>query len=59
MKSQPLKVHIHGALNLGCQPSEVVEVILQMVVYAGFPAAINALNVAREVFKERGVPVGT
>jgi len=30
-----------------------------MVVYAGFPAAINALNVAREVFKERGVPVGT
>jgi alkylhydroperoxidase/carboxymuconolactone decarboxylase family protein YurZ len=30
-----------------------------MVVYAGFPAAINALTVARDVFKERGVPVGT
>jgi 4-carboxymuconolactone decarboxylase len=54
-----LKVHIHGALNVGCQPSEIVEVILQMAVYAGFPAAINGLNVAREVFQERGVAVGT
>lgn len=50
-----LKVHIHGALNVGCKPSEIVEVILQMAVYAGFPAAINALNAAREVFRERGV----
>lgn len=54
-----LKVHIHGALNVGCQPSEIIEVILQMAVYAGFPAAINGLNVAREVFQERGVTVGT
>ena len=53
-----LKVHIHGALNVGCKPSEIVEVILQMTVFAGFPAAINGLNVAREVFKERGVAVG-
>ena len=53
-----LKVHIAGALNLGCQPAEVVEVILQMAVFAGFPAAINALNLAREVFRERGVGVG-
>lgn len=54
-----LKVHIHGALNVGCQPAEVVEVILQMAVYAGFPAAINALDVAREVFTERGIVAGT
>src|SRR5262245_66390064 len=46
-----LKVHIHGALNVGRQPSEIVEVILQMAVYAGFPAAINALNVARKTFR--------
>jgi 4-carboxymuconolactone decarboxylase len=45
-----LKVHITGALNVGCKPQEIVEVILQMSVYAGFPATINALNVAREVF---------
>ena len=54
-----LKVHINGALNVGCRASELVEVILQMVVFAGFPAAINALNIAREVFKERSVTVGT
>jgi 4-carboxymuconolactone decarboxylase len=54
-----LKVHLHGALNVGCKPSEVVEVILQMAVYSGFPSAINALNVAREVFKERGVTANT
>jgi 4-carboxymuconolactone decarboxylase len=53
-KAQPqLKVHIDGALNVGCTQQEVVEVILQMAVFAGFPAAINALNVAREVFKTR------
>lgn len=53
-----LKVHINGALNVGCQPSEIVEVILQMAVYAGFPATVNALNIAREVFQERGISVG-
>ena len=47
-----LRVHLHGALNVGCKPAELVEVILQMAVYSGFPSAINALNVAREVFKE-------
>jgi 4-carboxymuconolactone decarboxylase len=51
--AQPqLRVHIVGALNVGCRPQEVVEVILQMAVFAGFPAAINALNIAREVFEQ-------
>lgn len=50
-----LKVHIAGALNVGCTAQEIVEVILQMCVYAGFPASINALAVAREVFAERGI----
>ena len=54
-----LKVHIEGALNVGCTPAEIVEVILQMAVYAGFPAAINGLNVAREVFNARNVSVET
>ena len=50
-----LRVHINGALNVGCEAAEIVEVILQMAVFAGFPAAINGPNVAREVFRERGV----
>jgi 4-carboxymuconolactone decarboxylase len=48
-----LKVHIHGALNVGCSREEVVEVVMQMAVYAGFPAALNGLFAAREVFAER------
>jgi 4-carboxymuconolactone decarboxylase len=48
-----LKVHIHGALNVGCTRQEVVEVIMQMAVYAGFPSALNGLFAAKEVFKER------
>jgi 4-carboxymuconolactone decarboxylase len=48
-----LKVHIHGALNVGCTQPEVVEVIMQMAVYAGFPAALNGLFAAKEVFRER------
>lgn len=51
--AQPqLKVHIRGALNVGATRQEIVEVVLQTAVYAGFPAAINAANVAREAFRE-------
>lgn len=52
-----LKVHMQGALNVGCTPEEVVEAVLQMVVYAGFPAAINGLAAAREVFAARGISI--
>jgi len=49
-----LKVHLHGALNVGCSKVEIVEVIMQMAVYAGFPAALNGLFAAKEVFAEKG-----
>ena len=56
--AQPqLRAHINGALNVGCKPEEVVEVIMQMAAYAGFPAALNGIATAREVFAERGVTV--
>jgi 4-carboxymuconolactone decarboxylase len=45
-----LKVHIHGARNVGCTQAEIVEVIMQMAVYAGFPAALNGLAAAKDVF---------
>lgn len=48
-----LKVHIHGALNVGCTRKEVIEVIMQMAVYAGFPAALNGMFAAKDVFAER------
>ncbi len=48
-----LKVHIYAALNVGCTREEIVEIIIQMAVYAGFPAALNGMFAAREVFGER------
>ena len=47
-----LKAHIQGALNVGCTRQEIVEVIIQMAVYAGFPAAVNAIFAAKDVFAE-------
>lgn len=45
-----LKVHIEAGLNVGLSRNEIVEVIMQMSVYAGFPAAVNGLFAAKEVF---------
>lgn len=47
-----LKVHIHGARNVGCSRQEIVEVMMQMAVYAGFPAALNGLFAAKEIFAQ-------
>jgi len=48
-----LNAHISMALNVGCTRREIVEIITQMAVYAGFPAALNGMAVAKEVFAER------
>ena len=48
-----LKTHIDGALNIGCSRQEIVEIIIQMAVYAGFPAALNGISAAKEVFEYR------
>ncbi len=47
-----LKIHIKGALNCGCSRDEVVEVLIQVLVYAGFPATLNGLRLAKEAFQE-------
>jgi 4-carboxymuconolactone decarboxylase len=52
-----LKSHIDGALNLGITKAEIIELLMQMAVYAGFPAAINAVATAAEVFAAREKPV--
>ncbi|MDP2696720.1 carboxymuconolactone decarboxylase family protein [Thalassospira sp.] len=45
-----LKVHITAGLNVGLTRIEIVEILMQMSVYAGFPAALNGLFAAKEVF---------
>jgi 4-carboxymuconolactone decarboxylase len=53
-----LRFHIGGALNVGCTRREIVEVFLHATVYAGFPAALNALSAARAVFADRPADPG-
>jgi len=50
-----LKLHVQGALRNGVSKAEIGEVLLQSVIYAGGPAALDAFRVAREVFKEAGL----
>lgn len=47
-----LKVHIGASLNVGLTTKEIEEVIIHTVPYAGFPTAINALNILKEVIQE-------
>lgn len=54
--AQPqLKVHIHAALNVGCTAEEIIEVVMQMAVYAGFPSALNGMAAVKQVFAERKI----
>ena len=48
-----LKVHIEAGLNVGISRDEIIEIVMQMAVYAGFPAALNGLLAAKEVFHAR------
>ena len=51
--AQPqLKIHLRAALNVGCTQAELVEVVMQMAVYAGFPAALNGMTLLKEVLAE-------
>jgi 4-carboxymuconolactone decarboxylase len=49
-----LRGHLVGALNNGCTPEEIAEVITHSCAYAGFPAAIAAMRTAEDVLKEQG-----
>lgn len=48
-----LKVHIAAGLHVGLSRDEILEAIIQMSLYAGFPAALNGVFAAREVFAQR------
>jgi 4-carboxymuconolactone decarboxylase len=49
-----LRAHIFGALNAGCTREEICEAISQMCAYAGFPAALNGIAAAADVFAKPG-----
>ena len=51
-KPHELKLHVKGAIRNGVSKEEITEVFLQVAIYCGVPAAIDAFRVARETFKE-------
>ncbi len=53
-RTEDLRAHIRGALRGGVGREQIVEVLIQLSAYAGFPTALNAFGVARAVFDEDG-----
>jgi len=53
-KTDELRIHVHGALNVGVSVEELTETIFQVGVYAGFPAVNAALAALKEVLMSRG-----
>jgi len=50
-----LETHVHGALNVGLTGAEIVEVVMTLIPYIGFPKALNAMQIVKRVFEKRGV----
>ena len=52
-RTEELKAHLHGALNLGIKREELIEVLMQTACYAGVPMAVGALNAAADVLQPK------
>ncbi|MCA0991689.1 carboxymuconolactone decarboxylase family protein [Pseudalkalibacillus hwajinpoensis] len=52
-----LELHINTALTSGLTPKELVEAIMQLIPYTGFPRVLNALTLAKKVFNQRELEV--
>ena len=51
-RAHELKAHVRGALNNGLSKDEIAEILLQVGVYVGIPAAVDSFRIANETFKE-------
>ena len=47
-----LRAHLKGALTNGVSREEIREILMQVAIYAGMPAAVDSFRIAREVFAE-------
>jgi 4-carboxymuconolactone decarboxylase len=47
-----LRAHLKGALTNGVSRDEIREILMQVAIYAGMPAAVDSFRIAREVFAE-------
>jgi 4-carboxymuconolactone decarboxylase len=51
-RAEEFKLHLRGALNNGCSQDEIRETLVQLTIYAGIPAGVEAFRLARAVFAE-------
>jgi 4-carboxymuconolactone decarboxylase len=54
-RGDELELHIQAALNVGCTPEEIAEVIFQTAIYGGVPATNSALKILKTVLENRGL----
>jgi 4-carboxymuconolactone decarboxylase len=54
-RAAEFELHVRGALRNGCTPEEIRDTLIQVAVYAGIPAGVEAFRIARKVLQEDGV----
>jgi len=54
-RAAEFEMHVRGALRNGCTPAEIRDTLIQVAVYAGIPAGVDAFRIARKVLTEEGV----
>jgi len=54
-RAAEFEIHVRGALRNGCTPAEIRDTLIQVAVYAGIPAGVEAFRIARKVLIEEGV----
>ena len=54
-RAAEFEMHMRGALRNGCTPAEIRDTLIQVAVYAGIPAGVEAFRIARKVLTEEGV----
>lgn len=57
-RGHEFKLHLKGALTNGCTREEIKDALIQLAIYAGIPAGVEAFRLAREVFAEVDKPAG-
>jgi len=54
-RAAEFEIHVRGALRNGCTPEEIRDTLIQVAVYAGIPAGVEAFRIARKVLLDEGV----
>lgn len=52
-----LKVHIQASLNVGIPANKIIESFIQCIPYVGFPRVLNAVFIAKDIFKQNSLSV--